>query len=477
MRSPAELRYYRGMSTLSLTTNSDSASLRDIYSVSRLNREARSLLEGSFPLLWLEGEISNLTRHGSGHWYFSLKDEAAQVRCAMFRNRNMYLKFTPSNGMQVLVRARISLYEARGEFQLVAEHMEEAGDGALRRAFEILKQRLQVEGLFNVEHKKALPRWPRCIGVITSPTGAAIRDILTTLQRRMPLLPVIVYPVAVQGTASAEQIAQMIYLADKRHECDVIILGRGGGSLEDLWAFNEEIVARAVYGCSIPIVTGIGHEVDFSIADFVADQRAATPTAAAELISPHQDDITRNLQQLFTRMVKTQTTHLQQQQRQLLWLTKRLPHPQRRLQTLMQRVDELQTRQQHALRLHLRHKATQFKHLQQRLLAINPKQQLQQQTQRMSQVQQSLQRVMQHLLGQHQQKLANLGHALNAVSPLATLQRGYAIVTRSTDGVLVQKTSQLSIADKVAIRLASGQLHCTVDAVTNPASTVTQSSK
>lgn len=462
------------MSASSHTTLSDSAALRDIYSVSRLNREARSLLEGSFPLLWLEGEISNLTRHGSGHWYFSLKDEAAQVRCAMFRNRNMYLKFTPTNGLQVLVRVRISLYEARGEFQIIAEHMEEAGDGALRRAFEALKQRLQVEGLFNAEHKKPVPRWPRCIGVITSPTGAAIRDILTTLQRRLPLLPVIVYPVAVQGSASAAQIAQMIQLADNRQECDVIILGRGGGSLEDLWAFNEEIVARAVYNCSIPIVTGIGHEVDFSIADFVADQRAATPTAAAELISPHQDDITSNIQQLLTRLVKTQTTRLQHQQRQLLWLAKRLPHPQRRLQTLMQRVDELQTRQLNALRLHLRHKATQFKHLQQRLLAFNPKQQLQQHTQRILQNQHVLHRAMQHLLSQQRQKVANLGHALDAVSPLATLQRGYAIVTHSIDGVLVQQVSQVNIADTLAIRLASGQLQCTVDKITDTATTTTQ---
>lgn len=453
------------MSALTPPIHSESTSSRDIYSVSRLNREARSLLEGSFPLLWLEGEISNLTRHGSGHWYFSLKDAAAQIRCAMFRNRNMYLKFAPANGMQVLARARISLYEARGEFQIIAEHMEEAGDGVLRRAFEALKQRLLVEGLFSAEHKKPLPRWPRCIGVITSPTGAAVHDILTTLQRRFPLMPVILYPVAVQGAGSAEQIAQMIQLADKRQECDVIILGRGGGSLEDLWAFNEEVVARAMYACSIPIVTGIGHEVDISIADFVADQRAATPTAAAELISPQQAEIAGRLQQLFTQLVKTQTARLQQQQHQVRWLAKRLPHPQRRLQTLMQRVDELQTRQQNALRLHLRHALTQFKHVQLRLLAINPKQQLQQHAQRISHAYQSLSRVMHHLLSQHRQRLANLGYALDAISPLATLQRGYAIVTRSTDGAVVHKASQVKVADPIAIRLAMGQLHCTVEKV------------
>ena len=252
--------------------------LRDIYTISRLNREVKSVLEGSFPLLWVEGEISNFAQPASGHWYFSLKDEAAQVRCAMFRGRNRQVGFCPENGMQVLIRARIGLYEARGEFQIIAEHMEEAGDGALRRAFEALKQRLAAEGLFDSAHKRAIPERPRCVGVITSPTGAAVHDILTTLRRRFPALPVVIYPVPVQGEGVAAQIADMLALAGRRADCDVLILARGGGSLEDLWAFNEEVVARAIHACPLPVVSGIGHEVDVTIADFVADQRAAAPS-------------------------------------------------------------------------------------------------------------------------------------------------------------------------------------------------------
>src|SRR5512139_1087653 len=258
---------------------------REIYTISRLNREARALLEGHFPLMWIEGEISNLSRPASGHLYFSLKDPFAQVRCAMFRMRGMHLTFRPADGMHVLVRARLSLYEPRGDYQLIVEHMEEVGDGALRRAFEQLKQRLLAEGLFESGRKRALPALPRCIGVITSPTGAAIHDILTVLHRRFPAIPVIVYPVPVQGAGAAEQIATMIHRASERGDCDVLIVGRGGGSLEDLWPFNEEVVARAIYTSAIPVVSAVGHEIDFTIADFVADLRAPTPSAAAEMVS------------------------------------------------------------------------------------------------------------------------------------------------------------------------------------------------
>jgi len=263
---------------------------RDIYSVGRLNAEARGLLEGAFPLIWVQGELSNVSRPSSGHLYFTLKDANAQVRCAMFRGNNRFLKFRPADGAQVVVRASLSLYEARGDYQLIVQSMEEAGDGALQRAFEALKQKLAAEGLFEAAHKRALPTLPKRIGVITSPTGAAIRDILSVLKRRFPAIPVLIYPVAVQGQAAGAEIAAMIRRADMRRDCDVLIIARGGGSLEDLWAFNEEIVARAIFDCSIPTVSGVGHEVDFTIADFVADQRAPTPSVAAEMVSPDQHD-------------------------------------------------------------------------------------------------------------------------------------------------------------------------------------------
>lgn len=259
---------------------------REVFTVSQLNDEVRALLENQFPLIWVEGEISNLARPASGHLYFSLKDDAAQVRCAMFKMRNRLLDFQPENGQQVLLRTRVSLYPARGEFQLIVEHMEAAGDGALRRQFELLKRRLSEEGLFDPESKLPLPMVPERLGVITSPTGAAIRDILSVLKRRFPGIPVLIYPVPVQGAEAPAAIVKALRTAAARHECDLLIMARGGGSLEDLWAFNDEAVARAMHACPIPIVSGIGHEIDFTIADFVADQRAPTPSAAAELVSP-----------------------------------------------------------------------------------------------------------------------------------------------------------------------------------------------
>lgn len=261
---------------------------RDVLTVSRLNTEVKMLLEDSFPLLWVEGEISNLARPASGHIYLSLKDAHAQVSCAMFRNRNTNLRFQPANGQKVLVRARVSLFEARGNFQLILEHMEPAGDGALQRAFEELKNRLEKEGLFDPDRKRPLPRFPSRIGLITSDRGAAVRDVITVLQRRFPAIPVRVYPVPVQGEKAAVEIARTLDIASERAECDVLILTRGGGSLEDLQAFNTEIVARSIVACDIPVISAVGHEIDFTIADFVADLRAPTPSAAAETAVPDQ---------------------------------------------------------------------------------------------------------------------------------------------------------------------------------------------
>ena len=301
--------------------------VKDVYAVSRLVREARATLEGGFPLLWVEGEISNLAMPASGHIYFTLKDEAAQVRCAMFKGRNRQLRFIPENGMQVLLRVRVTLYEGRGEFQLVVEHMEEAGSGALQRAYEALKHRLGEAGLFDDAHKKALPKIPTTIGVMSSPDGAAVHDILTVLARRFPDVNVIIYPVAVQGVDSANQIADAIATADQRQECDVLIISRGGGSLEDLWSFNEEKVAQAIFACELPIISAVGHEVDFTIADFVADMRAATPSAAAELAVPDAQQWLHKLQGQTRRLTLLMTHYLQNEQRHLMHLARRLPQP------------------------------------------------------------------------------------------------------------------------------------------------------
>jgi len=274
---------------------------RDVYTVSRLNREVRTVLEGSFPLLWVEGELSNLSQPPSGHIYFSLKDEYAQVRCAMFRTRRVHLRFRPENGVHVLARVRVSLYEGRGDFQLVVEHLEPAGEGALRLAFERLKQKLASEGLFDAARKRPIPEFPRQVGLITSAAGAAVRDLLSVLARRYPALPVLIFPVPVQGGEAAEAMVAALRRANARAECDVLILARGGGSMEDLWPFNDETLARAIASSAIPVVTGIGHEIDFTIADFVADQRAATPSAAAELVSPDGVGLLRRSSRLWPR--------------------------------------------------------------------------------------------------------------------------------------------------------------------------------
>lgn len=441
---------------------------RDIYTVSRLNREVRTILEGSFPLIWLEGEISNLARPGSGHWYFTLKDEAAQVRCAMFRNRNMLVKGKPENGMQVLVRARIGLYEARGEYQLVIEHLEEAGDGALRRAFEALKAKLDAAGLFDVAHKQAIPALPRCIGVITSPTGAAIHDILTTLKRRFPGIPVIVYPVPVQGAEASAEIARMINLAGERAECDVLLLARGGGSLEDLWAFNEEVVARAMYACPIPIVAGIGHEVDVTIADFVADQRAPTPTAAAELVSPDHQEWRQRVLQLQTRLQRTAVRTIETRQQQLRYASGRLPHPARRLEERLQRLDELALRRNHAMQHSLRHRTSAIRMMQERLQQFSPRQRLAQYRLQNLNLEQRLQTGLRHRLQRQQQQLQHLAHALDTVSPLATLSRGYAIVTTAVSDKIVRRASEVKPGDAIHTRLAHGRLVSTVTKIDEP---------
>jgi exodeoxyribonuclease VII large subunit len=452
-------------SPLNMPAAPDTSPRRDIYSVSRLNREVRALLDTHFPLLWVEGEISNLSRPSSGHLYFSLKDRDAQVRCAMFKMRNQLLAFAPADGVQVLVRARISLYEPRGDYQLVVEHMEEAGDGLLRRAFEELKKRLSGEGLFDPAHKKPLPRLPHCIGVVTSPTGAAIRDILSILRRRFPAIPVLIYPVAVQGAAAAPEIVRAIRRAGKSQDCDVLIVARGGGSLEDLWAFNEEAVARAIYDCPIPVVSGVGHETDVTIADFVADHRAATPSAAAELVSPNGEEWLQAFITLENRLALQMKRQQQSKAQALQWLSKRLTqqHPGRRLRDQGQRLDELEQRLNHAWRSHLHHAAARLNTLSAQLHRHDPSRRLQHLQLQRDNLSRRLVQTMKATLEQRRQKLAGLGRALDAVSPLATLSRGYAIVKRLPDGAIVRAAEAVNLGDRIETRVAQGRLVSTVN--------------
>ncbi len=445
-------------------TDTDKLSGRDVFSVTRLNREVRAVLEGSFPLLWVQGEISNLARPASGHIYFSLKDQHSQVRCAMFRNRLRSMKFSPENGMEILARANVSLYEGRGEFQLIMEHMEPAGEGALQRAFEELKQRLLKEGLFEEAHKQAIPAFPTTIAVITSPSGAAVRDILQVLNRRFPLARVIIYPVPVQGETAAEKIVAALALAGQRQECDVIILARGGGSLEDLWSFNEEQVARAIYQCTIPVVSGIGHEIDFTIADFVADQRAPTPSAAAELVSPSSTELLSSLVQHKFNLSRIMRNKLDRMAQTLQQLEKRLPDPARELQNISQGLDDLNLRMQQAMKSTFAHKRAALLQISSEINRFNPLQLLRLHREKCQFLSAQLRHSLAHALKTANTQIQHAAHALHTVSPLATLQRGYAIVTHG-DNSIVREATQLKEGETITTQLARGQVQSLVKSI------------
>ncbi len=437
---------------------------REIYSISELNNAARDLLENRFPLIWVEGEISNLARPASGHFYFSLKDNAAQVRCAMFKMRNRLLDFQAENGQQVLIRCRVSLYPARGDFQLIAEHMEEAGAGALRRQFEKLKYRLSEEGLFDEAHKQPLPELPSRLGIITSPTGAAIHDILSVLKRRFPGIPVLIYPVPVQGSEAPAAIVEALQTAEISDECDLLILARGGGSLEDLWAFNDEGVARAIHACPIPIVSGIGHEIDFTIADIVADQRAPTPSAAAELVSPNRDEWQDTLQTWQHRLIRAWHHYITQHQQGLNWLQKHLKHPGQRLREHAQRLDGLEQRLTLSQQNMLRHQQARLSAQHMRLHNNSPMQRLRELRLRLKNLQNTHHQTMARRLSHEQGRLGALSHALDTISPLATLSRGYAIV-QTPKGRVVRKADEVNVGDQIQARLGQGHLNCSVKAV------------
>jgi exodeoxyribonuclease VII large subunit len=438
---------------------------RDVYSVSRLNREVRVLLERGFGSLWLEAEISNFARPSSGHWYFSLKDAAAQVRCAMFRQRNMLCAFTARDGQKVLVRARIGLYEPRGEYQLIIDHMEDAGLGALQRQFEELSAKLSAEGLFATDRKRSLPSFPRRIGIITSPTGAAVRDILHVLARRFPAVPVMIYPVPVQGAQAAVEIVAALNLAGRRAECDVLILARGGGSLEDLWAFNDERLGRAIVASPIPVITGIGHEIDFTIADFAADVRAPTPSAAAELVVPDAEEVLNNFVRFAARFHRGMRRRLEEHRERLRWLTGRaaLVSPSARLTHQAQRLDELEQGLLRALRRRLHEHRERLRWLAGRAARVSPVGRVRDAAAHHAALLARLQAAGLEQTRRARERLLPLVRTLNAISPLATLERGYAIVSIE-GGQILRDAADAKAGTIIEARLARGRIRAKVEA-------------
>ncbi len=429
---------YHGLPCCMPATPAVHTAEREVFSPSQLVRLARELLEDAFPLIWVEGEISNFSRPASGHLYFSLKDAQAQVRCAMFKPKSTWLRFKPADGMRVLARVRVGLYEARGEFQLIVEHLEEAGEGALLRAFAELKARLAAEGLFDPAAKRPIPKLPRRIGIITSPSGAAIRDVLSVIARRFPLAQIEILPVPVQGNQAPPAIVAALAAASKANRHDVLLLTRGGGSLEDLWAFNDEAVARAIRSCSVPIVSAIGHEIDFTIADFAADLRAPTPSAAAELLVPDANEIQRALNHVRARLDQWVRHHLHANAQRTDHALARLraQHPRQRLRLGRDRLAQL-----HA-RLHRLHPAsTLARHADTLRIGVE-----------------RMRVQLAHRLRARELQLSELARALHAVSPLATLQRGYAILVDRDSGNVVRSVATSREVIRFGARLADGEI-------------------
>lgn len=437
-----------------------------IFTVSRLNQTVRLLLEQEMGQVWISGEISNFSQPSSGHWYFTLKDDTAQVRCAMFRNRNRRVTFRPQHGQQVLVRANITLYEPRGDYQIIVESMQPAGEGLLQQQYEQLKAKLSAEGLFDQQHKQPLPAPARQVGVITSRTGAALHDVLHVLQRRDPSLPVIIYPTAVQGADAPLQIVRAIELANLRNECDVLIVGRGGGSLEDLWSFNDERVARAIFASRIPVVSAVGHETDVTIADFVADLRAPTPSAAAEIVSRNQLELLRQLQAQQQRMEMAMDYYLAQRSRRFTQLHHRLQqqHPQLRLARQQTTLERLRQRLNVAMDGKLRRANQQQLRLSQRLNQQQPQPRIHRAQSRLQQLEYHLSQLVSAQLSQTKQRFGTALAQLEAVSPLATLARGYSVTT-AEDGKVLKKTKQVKSGDTLTTRLDDGWVESQVTGI------------
>lgn len=437
----------------------------EILSPSQLNTLARSLLEDAFPLVFVEGELGNVSRPASGHLYFTLKDARAQVRCAMFKPKSQWLSFQPREGLQVLARGRLTLYEARGDYQLILDSLEESGEGALRRAFDQLKARLQAEGLFDAARKRPLPAFVRRLAVITSPSGAAVRDVLSVLARRFPLLPVDILPVPVQGAGAAAQIAATLRRAGAAGRHDVILLARGGGSLEDLWAFNDEALARAIADAPVPVVSAIGHETDFSLSDFAADLRAPTPSAAAELLVPDRIDLGQRLAGLQRRLAGLQDHHLRQlaQRTDRAALRLNALRPQARLQASVQRREEALRRLRSAWTQRLAAHAASLRHARAVLQATRPQRRLQALHERLAALGPRPQAAIARRLQRDALHLRGLARSLEVVSPLATVARGYSILQRE-DGAIVRRTGDVAPGEALTARLVDGRLRLRVEA-------------
>ena len=440
------------------------SSNRTILTVGELNAEVNQLLNRGFPLLWVEGEISNLVRPSSGHLYFTLKDSKSQIKSAMFRNRNMKLSIKPENGMKVLVRGRVGLYEPRGDYQLIAEHMEDAGVGQLQKQFEALKLKLSNAGLFDPQYKKELPEYPKRIGIITSPTGAALRDILNVLNRRSPQTPILIYPVAVQGEASKTEIETAIRRADMDKKCDVIILARGGGSIEDLWSFNEENVAKAIYNAETPIISGVGHEIDFTIADFVSDLRAPTPSAAAELVTPDRNQLYTETLQTELWLKQTINQSIKKKKQDLEWLSARLllQKPANKIQQQSQRLDELEQRLQTQLNKTLEAKKLSLRSLESRLQSHLPQRKIAEQTQTLHHLRTTLLQSMSNKIRQEQTAFQIQMAKLDSISPLKTLDRGYSITKDKNTHTLITSVQQAQENQEIQIQLKDGELNAKI---------------
>ena len=430
------------------------------FSVSQLNRQIQTLLEASLPWVLVEGEISNLARPGSGHWYFSLKDSKAQIRCAMFKNRNNAVRFQPKDGDLVKLRAKVTFYGPRGDCQLTVESMESGGEGALQQAYERLKAQLEAEGLFKQEHKKSLPTTPERVAIITSPIGAAVRDMISAFKRRFPLTELTVTPSLVQGQGAAQNLTKQLIRMDASDHFDAIIIGRGGGSLEDLYSFNDETLARTIFNAKTPIISAVGHEVDFTIADFVADVRAATPTAAAELLSPDSEHLIRQIQTLENRLSLSFERQLQTQQQKLDHLTQRMRHPSERIQIQQDKLSQLEKRMTQSLQGLLNKQRVKLEHADARLLNASPVQSIEQKHQQLENYQRRLSQALKQNLEQKSQAFASLVEKLNLVSPLQILSRGYAIASNE-EGV-VKSITQTKKGEMLKVRVEDGELSCQV---------------
>ncbi|MEL0624976.1 exodeoxyribonuclease VII large subunit [Marinomonas arenicola] len=432
------------------------------FTVSQLNRQIQQLLEASLPWILVEGEISNLAKPGSGHWYFSLKDDRAQIRCAMFKGKNSAVRFQPKDGDMVRLRARVTFYGPRGDCQLSVEGMESAGEGALQQAFERLKNTLQTEGLFSPEHKKPLPTQPERVAIITSPVGAAVRDMIIAFRRRFPLTELTILPSLVQGQDAAKNIVKQLNRADDSGYFDAIILGRGGGSLEDLWSFNDEALARRIFQATTPIVSAVGHETDFTIADFVADVRAATPTAAAELLSPDKAQLIRQIAQQESQLTRRMSRILEQSQQQLDFMIKRIRHPKERIDQQQTQLDQLKRRLQQSLERTIQEHKVKTQNLEHRLQKNTPARRIEQNQEKLRDIDARLALALNNTLTSKQTSFARLIDKLNLVSPLNTLSRGYAIASK--DKQVIRSVSEIEKGDSIKVRVQDGEINCTVAA-------------